>query len=310
MRIVRYRPGRRSLVGALLDDVIVDLTPLISPESESGEQQHAEADLTVRFIRGGPGLLKRAVETIGAIRDRLPRDRAALIADGTISIAADANLAAPVPRPEKLICAWVNYPHARTPRFEQPIFFSKFPSAIIGPGDAILLPDGATQTIVEAELAVVIGKDGKNIDKSAAFDHIFGYTIVNDLTALNWRLEAVLGVMGPYMMGKSIDTFAPMGPCIATRDEVPDPHHLATRYWVNGEHVLEGTTSGMLFDIPTLISYLSRFFALRCGDVIATGSPTNTDPSRKPRPYLAPGDHVRIEIERLGTLENPVGRAG
>lgn len=282
----------------------------------------------VNFLRPGadPSTARVGVLTNGDrvidigqpdIRTLLSAGRVALSRAREIGAAASASgiplselrLLAPLPRPERLICAWVNYPHPGTPQLKQPIFFTKFGSAVIGPGDAIKIPAGVTRSIVEAELAVIIGTAGKNIRPEDAMAHVAGYTIVNDVTALDFKLEEMLGVSGPYMMGKCIDTFAPMGPVLVTSDEIADPHRLRVRYWVNDSLVLDGDTSRMTFDIPTMISYLSRFFALQPGDILSTGSPVNGLPGAAPRPYLAPGDHVRIEIEGVGVLENAVTAA-
>lgn len=239
-------------------------------------------------------------------------DMAALLTEGienlvpnSEGIDADAvRLLAPIANPPKILCAWVNYPNPAVAIMpEVPIFFSKYASAIIGPNDAIELPRIGSDIVVEPELAAVIGKPGKHIAESDALDHVAGYTIVNDVTAFSHRLQILLGSQGPYMMAKSFDTFAPMGPCIATSDEVGDPHSLTQRHWVNGELQTDARSSDMIYRLPYLIAYASGFFALQPGDVILCGSPF---PMAGKPGFLQPGDRVTIEIERIGRLENPV----
>ena len=213
-------------------------------------------------------------------------------------------LLAPIANPPKILCAWVNYPNPAVATMPAvPIFFSKYTSAIIGPGDAIQLPRIGSDIVVEPELAAVIGKPGKHIAEADALDHVAGYTIVNDVTAFSHRLQVLLGSQGPYMMAKSFDTFAPMGPCITTADEVGDPHALAQRHWVNGALETDAHSGDMVYRLPYLISYASGFFGLQTGDVILCGSPFPL--AGKPG-FLQAGDKVAIEIERIGRLENPV----
>jgi len=148
----------------------------------------------------------------------------------------------------------------------------------------------------------VIGKAGREIAEADAMDHVGGYTIVNDVTAFSHRLQVLVGSIGPYMMAKTFDTFAPMGPWLTTADEIPEPHNLQVSQFLNGKLMTHANTREAVFKIPALISYLSNIFELRPGDLILTGSPP---PQGKPT-FLGAGDVVRIEIERLGVLENPV----
>jgi acylpyruvate hydrolase len=239
-------------------------------------------------------------------------DMAQLLAEGLDGLTpageahalASLRLLAPIANPPKILCAWVNYPNPAVATMpEVPIFFSKYASAIIGPGDAIQLPRIGSDIVVEPELAAVIGKPGKHIQEDRALNHVAGYTIVNDVTAFSHRLQVLLGSQGPYMMAKSFDTFAPMGPCIATSDEVGDPHALTQCRWVNGQLETDARSSDMIYRLPYLISYASGFFALQPGDVILCGSPV---PMAGKPGFLKEGDTVAIEIERIGRLENPV----
>lgn len=216
----------------------------------------------------------------------------------------EIKLLAPIQNPPKIICAWVNYPNPAVAKMPPvPIFFSKYASAIIGPYDAIVLPLIGDDIVVEPELAAVIGTGGRHISAERALDHVAGYTIVNDVTAFSHRLQNLLGSQGPYMMAKSFDSFAPMGPAIVTRDEVGDPHMLTTKQYTNGELQTECSTSEMVYKLPELISYVSDFFTLEPGDILLAGSPFPL--SGKPQ-FLQNGDHVRIEISGIGVLENGV----
>jgi len=222
-------------------------------------------------------------------------------------------LEAPIPVPRRnLWCVGRNY-HAHAKELatsvfkdnsanvmEWPIVFTKVPETVIGPTDTVALPGAAIsqQIDYEAELTIVIGRGGKNIARADAMKHIFGYTIVNDVTARDVQMRHQ-----QWDMGKSFDTFCPMGPWIVTADALDG---LATRVrcWVNGELRQDARTENMIFDIPTLIETVSRGITLLPGDLIATGSPAGVGMGFKPPRYLASGDVVRIEIDGLGTLEN------
>lgn len=225
---------------------------------------------------------------------------------------ADLVLDAPLPKPRRnLWCVGRNY-HAHAKELsasvfkdnaaktdEWPIVFTKVPECVVGPYDDVLVPsEVSTQIDYEAELAVVIGKGGKNIARAVAMSHVFGYTVVNDVTARDVQMRH-----GQWDMGKSFDTFCPMGPWIITADEF-DGTKTRVRCWVNGEMRQDGPTENMIFDIPTLIETVSRGITLYPGDVIATGTPAGVGMGMSPPRYLRAGDVVRVEIDRLGTIEN------
>ena len=225
---------------------------------------------------------------------------------------ADVVLDAPLPKPRRnLWCVGRNY-HAHAKELsasvfkdnaaktdEWPIVFTKVPECVVGPYDDVLVPsEVSTQIDYEAELAVVIGKGGKNIARAVAMSHVFGYTVVNDVTARDVQMRH-----GQWDMGKSFDTFCPMGPWIITADEF-DGTKTRVRCWVNGEMRQDGPTENMIFDIPTLIETVSRGITLYPGDVIATGTPAGVGMGMSPPRYLRAGDVVRVEIDRLGTIEN------
>lgn len=222
-------------------------------------------------------------------------------------------LLAPLHKPRRnLFCVGRNYhAHAkelRTSVFKDntgavdswPIVFTKVPESVVGPGAAVRLPGAAisTQIDYEAELTIVIGKGGRNISKADALSHVFGYTIVNDVTARDVQMRHA-----QWDLGKSFDTFCPMGPWLVTADEL-DGSNTRVRCWVNGELRQDASTTDLIFDIPTLIETCSRGITLYPGDLIATGTPAGVGMGMSPPRWLAHGDVVRIEIDGLGVLEN------
>jgi 2-keto-4-pentenoate hydratase/2-oxohepta-3-ene-1,7-dioic acid hydratase in catechol pathway len=214
-------------------------------------------------------------------------------------------LAAPIPRPPKIICIGLNYrDHAaesNMPIPQTPTVFAKFPTAVIAPGEPIVLPKASTQPDYEAEFAVVIGRRGRHIPEDRWLDHVFGYTILNDVSARDFQMAT-----SQWMIGKTFDTFAPFGPAIVTADEIEDPHNLAISLDLNGETMQSSNTSNLIFTVPKLVAYLSSVFTLEPGDIIATGTPGGVGFARKPPRYLLPGDECRVRIEGLGELYNPV----
>jgi len=212
---------------------------------------------------------------------------------------------APVLDPPKIVGVGLNYAdHAReggSPIPETPRTFAKYPNAVLGHREPIVYPRSTQKLDYEVELAVVIGRRGKYIPRDRALEYVGGYTILNDVSARDLQFA------DPNVMrGKAGDGFAPMGPYLVTPDEVGDPHALALETRVNGEVRQSSNTSQFIFDVPYLVSFLSQFFTLAPGDVIATGTPPGVGIHRKPPLLLKPGDTVTMTIERLGTLENPI----
>jgi 2-keto-4-pentenoate hydratase/2-oxohepta-3-ene-1,7-dioic acid hydratase in catechol pathway len=226
-------------------------------------------------------------------------------------------LTAPLPRPRRnIFCVGKNY-HAHAKEFAGsgfdssakaggdiptvPIYFSKVPESVVGPGESIMIvPEVSTAIDYEAELAVVIGAGGKGIKAADAMKHVWGYTIINDVTARDWQSRHM-----QWHLGKSFDTFCPMGPWLVSADEC-DGTKTGVRCYVNGEERQNASTTDLIFDIPTLIETLSAGITLYPGDVIATGTPVGVGIGFKPPKYLKPGDVVRVEIDGIGVLENPV----
>lgn len=287
MQIATYQLDGRRFVGLVSDDR-EQVTPFALPE-------HAAAEGALAIIK-------------------LLADGGALPAPTGQGVPlASVQLLAPIPVPRRnLWCVGRNYhAHARelqTSVFKDndanpeawPIVFTKVPECVVGPFDKVRLPGAAIseQIDYEAELAVVIGKGGKNIARADAMGHVFGYTVVNDVTARDVQMRHQ-----QWDMGKSFDTFCPMGPWIVTADQL-DGTRTRVRCWVNGELRQDGPTDNLIFDIPTLIETISRGITLYPGDIIATGTPAGVGLGMKPPRFLAAGDVVRVEIDGIGAIEN------
>ena len=232
---------------------------------------------------------------------------------GSALAVSSVKLESPLPLPRRNVwCVGRNY-HAHAKELQAsvfkdsnadtqawPIVFTKVPECVVGPHDDVHLPGAAVseQIDYEAELAVIIGQGGKNIRRADAMQHVFGYTVVNDVTARDVQMRHQ-----QWDMGKSFDTFCPMGPWIVTADDI-DGRQTRVRCWVNGELRQDGPTENMIFDIPTLIETISRGITLYPGDIIATGTPAGVGMGLKPPRYIAQGDVIRIEIEGVGSIEN------
>ena len=206
----------------------------------------------------------------------------------------------PSVRPSKLVCVGLNYAkHAEESGMEipkEPVLFFKATSAIVGPNDDVIIPKGSQKTDWEVELAVVIGKKASYVSEADAMDHVAGYVLHNDYSEREFQIER----SGQWVKGKSCDTFAPIGPFIATKDEIKDPNHLDLWLTLNGETMQKSNTSDFVFDISEQISYISQFMTLLPGDIISTGTPFGVGLGLKPQQYLKPGDVVELGIEGLG----------
>lgn len=246
---------------------------------------------TVRgLLAAGPEALakaKRAAEKPGAARAQMKR------------------LLSPIPDPQKIVCVGLNYrDHAHeqnAPIPKEPVIFNKFPTTLIGPGETIVLPPVSHAVDYEAELVVVIGTGGKNIPADRAMEHVAGYTVGHDVSARDWQTGKDAK---QWLLGKSFDTFAPLGPALVTKDEVPDPHALAIEFRLNGETMQSSNTSQLIFRVEQLIEYVTQVFSLTAGDLIFTGTPAGVGFARKPPVFLKDGDRCEVEIAGLGVLEN------
>jgi 2-keto-4-pentenoate hydratase/2-oxohepta-3-ene-1,7-dioic acid hydratase in catechol pathway len=251
-----------------------------------------EWDPLVGLLRAGPGALAKAAESASMVDESL----------------ADVTLLAPLSNPPKVIGIGMNYESHRLeigaePQSE-PTVFGKFASSITGPNDPIVLPAAAPRRVdYEAELAVVLGATGRDVSEADAMSLVAGYMVANDVSARDWQVKKPAG---QWELGKSFDTFLPLGPSLVTADEVEDPHGLRVTCEIAGETLQDGHTGDLIFPIPTLIVYLSRVCTLHPGDLILTGTPGGVGMSRKPPRWLADGDVVRTTVDGLGSLENPV----
>jgi 2-keto-4-pentenoate hydratase/2-oxohepta-3-ene-1,7-dioic acid hydratase in catechol pathway len=293
MRLYTFEHNGAQRIGAEQDGRLVDLVA-----ASSGA---LPGDM-LNFIRGGAAARQAADAALAfaAAPDRRQ----------SLSYALDqVQLLAPLLNPGKILCSGVNYighltenPGATLP--ETPGCFSKLPSAIIGPGAPIVHPTMTRQLDYEVEFAVVLGRRLRKATEQAAFDAIFGYTILHDVSARDIQFKAPQH--NQITLGKNFDTFAPIGPCIVTTDELTDPTNLCLRTWVNGELLQDGSTSEWVFALPYLLAFLSNVMTLEPGDIVTTGTPAGVGVFRNPQVFLKPGDMVALEVEGIGRLENPV----
>ncbi len=319
MRIVTYRHRGALGTGLVASGGVIDLTRALAgfyrrrdhPRASDLAAFTAPPGNVVRLLEGKEAALDDARAALEEIGSRVTAEPDRCRREGLFFGADEVVLGPPVPSPGKIACLWVNYlAHGKevavdTPKTD-PVFFSKFPNVVIGPGEPIVLPRASAQVDYEAELALVIGREAKDVPEARALDHVAGYTILNDVSARDFNLDKVVGAVAPYIIQKTFDTFAPMGPCLVTADEVPDPQRLPIRLWIGDDLLQDGNTDRMVFRIPQIVSYLSGVVTLVPGDVISTGTPPGSGHWRKPPRYLRPGDRVRIEVGNLGVLENPV----
>jgi 2-keto-4-pentenoate hydratase/2-oxohepta-3-ene-1,7-dioic acid hydratase in catechol pathway len=218
---------------------------------------------------------------------------------------SDVRLLAPISNPPRIFAIGLNYrDHAAESKMalpSAPVVFFKLTTAIIGPGDAIVLPKNSTEPDYEAELAFVIGKGGYRIPASAWREHVYGYTIVNDVSARD-----VQRATSQWSLAKSFPTYCPMGPAIVTADEVADPHQLSIALNIDGETLQDSNTRELIFKIPELIEYISSITPLLPGDIVSTGTPSGVGMGRTPQRWLQPGETVTVTIAGLGSLANPI----
>jgi 2-keto-4-pentenoate hydratase/2-oxohepta-3-ene-1,7-dioic acid hydratase in catechol pathway len=305
LRLGTFILNNEERLGALVGEYLVDIS-----------RAHARVNPTapplpgamLPFLQAGEGAWRAAQNLLKRLEE-VP-NRAALermAGSEAIYDPESVRLLAPVPNPSKVIAIGLNYwDHCREQKLEppdRPIIFAKYPTAVIGPGEPIVWDPALTQQVdYEAELAFVVGKRARKVKREEAYDYIFGYMPGNDVSARDLQFSDK-----QWVRGKSLDTFCPLGPYLVSRDEVPDPHNLPIRCYVNGRPLQDSSTSEMIFDIPTLLSFITAAFTLLPGDVVLTGTPDGVGVFRKPQIFLKPGDRVVVEIEGLGRLENPVG---
>ena len=297
MKLVRFSTnGQSPRLGSLQADRVVDLQASVAATLARRGVTRAQEIAAALVPQSTRGFLEGGVATADAV---------ASISELVTVPAASARLHAPITDPSKFICIGLNYKdhadEAGMPYPKEPPIFPKWNTAILDPGEPILRPRGEKTLDWEVELGVVIGKKARYVTKEQALDHVWGYTIVNDASARTFQM-----LTSQWGAGKIPDTLAPVGPYIADRTEIPDPHVLELKTWVNGTLMQNGNTKNLIFDVRYLVSYLSSLITLEPGDLIATGTPAGVGFTRKPPVVLGPGDTVKLEITSLGTLENPV----
>jgi acylpyruvate hydrolase len=283
MRLVTFQHQGQVRLGALVGDSILDLNQA---------NPAIPADIFL-LLTARTSVLETAREVLASA------DAATLLPE------SDVTLLAPLPRPGKILCVGHNYKGhigiGRTELPDYPNIFCKTANTITGHHHPIVVPRVTQQVDYEAELAVIIGKRGRDIPEIEAMDYVAGYSIFNDVSARDYQKRT-----SQWLLGKSFDTFGPLGPALVTVDEVPDPHCLDLELRVNGVPKQRANTRDLIFSVPFLVSYLSQIMTLDPGDIIATGTPAKLPEAADPQRFMEPGDVVEITIEKLGTLRNTV----
>jgi len=303
MRLVTFEAGTAQRLGAVVGERVIDLQAAAAALNARGRGT-AEAGIPADML----GLLRAGDDGLATVRSLLDAvgDAAGADASGYSYDLAIVRLRAPVPAPNKILCIGQNYrdhvleQNAKMP--EKPIIFAKFTNTVIGPGDDIVHPTTTRELDYEAELVVVIGKTGKHIAREQAYEYVAGYMAGHDVTARDLQRGD-----GQWVRAKSQDTFAPLGPYLVTRDQIPDPQALDIKMWANGEVRQDSNTANLIFDVPHLIAFISEGMTLEPGDLIFTGTPPGVGAWRKPEPvFLQPGDETTVEVAGLGRLINRI----
>jgi 2-keto-4-pentenoate hydratase/2-oxohepta-3-ene-1,7-dioic acid hydratase in catechol pathway len=260
----------------------------------------------IDFLELGEELRTYTSKLTNHVNGLLPEHLGELRQRRVLLDATELHVLPPVPVPPKIVCLGLNYrdhaEEAHVPLPDRPLLFSKPSTAVVGPEDFVIYPKISTQLDYEVELATIIGKRGKHIPESNAFDHVAGYTVFNDISARDIQFADK-----QWFRGKSFDTFAPTGPCLVLREQLGDPHNLKIELRVNGEVRQRSTTANMIFKIPQLVAFISNAMTLKPGDIIATGTPAGVGYYARPeRRLLKPGDLMEAEIEGVGVLRNRV----
>lgn len=297
MKLLNYRDGGRPRLGAALGDWVVDLRRV---GRAAGLPRSLPTDVD-GLLAAGPLALQAARQAVEWASVRLDAGKPM---PGLAQPASRVNWLPPVLRPGKLVCVGLNYPPLSLQGYQPPaypVLFHKVATSLAAHRTPIRMPRVSRKLEYEGELAVVIGRAGKHIPQQEALDHVAGYTIANDVGAPDLQQRT-----SQWTSGKMLDTFCPLGPCLTTREDVPEPANLRILTRLNGHAVQDGSTREMVFSVSYLVSYISSLVTLQPGDLILTGSPKRNGEQPDPRLLLKTGDVVRIEIERLGVLENSV----
>lgn len=278
MKLIRFGAAGQEKPGVIVNDTWFDVSHLVDDYNEA-------------FFGG----------------DAIEKLKSDVQKGGLTEVSKSTRLGSPLTRPSKIICVGLNYKdHAKETGAAiptEPILFFKATSAIVGPNDDLIIPKNAKKADWEVELAIVIGKKASYVTEADALNHIAGYVLHNDYSEREFQLER----NGQWVKGKSCDTFAPIGPFVATPDEIADVHNLRLWLTLNGKTMQDGNTSNLIFNVPYMVSYISQFMTLLPGDVITTGTPAGVGLGQKPEPfYLKEGDIVELGIEGLGSSKQHV----
>jgi 2-keto-4-pentenoate hydratase/2-oxohepta-3-ene-1,7-dioic acid hydratase in catechol pathway len=312
LKLVSFTANKKRSIGVLLDHKIIDLIAAckVHQGKLGSDAELIDSSDMVQFLSLGKEGIRTAQRVVDLVESKTSDKKPGKSeVSGLFFELSAVKLHAPVSNPRKMVCLGLNYSdHAKEagkPEPKEPILFSKPPTAIADPEQAILYPGISKKVDYEVELALVIGRKGKDIAIEDAFDFIAGYTVFNDVSARDIQFGD-----GQWFRGKSFDTFAPMGPYLVTKEHVPDPNNLRLGTEVNGEPRQNGTTANMIFRVPYVIAFISQVMTLEPGDIIATGTPAGVGIFAKPEPkLLKPGDIVEAWIENIGALRNPVRKA-
>jgi 2-keto-4-pentenoate hydratase/2-oxohepta-3-ene-1,7-dioic acid hydratase in catechol pathway len=298
MRLYRYQTAEGPQLGIGVGQLIYHAPALYDLAGQRPPDVVLAAD--IKSICAAPD------SVIVFLADFLNQARSLPEPDGKVAVhAEDATLLPPLPNPGKFICIGLNYQdhcdEQNKPRPDHPILFGKYNNAIVGARDNVIKSPATQKLDFEGELGVVIGSGGKGIKRERALDHVFGYTVINDISARDLQKADV-----QFLRAKSQDTFAPMGPCIVTSHEIPDPQALSVRTTLNGTVMQDSTTANMIFPVVELIEFISEGITLEPGDIISTGTPAGVGVHRNPPVLMNPGDVVEVEIGTIGKLRNQI----
>lgn len=313
MKLLSMKTERGNLAGIITGEEVLEVTGFCEIIEGRGEWIDADADMptyhhiegayrdAIDLLKHGPGWPARILEKLEGDPILINQCRE----DGVLVPLARAELNPPVLAPGKILAVGLNYAaHAAEQNSqppESPLIFSKCTTALVGPGDAIRLPRISEKIDYEGELAVVIGKEAKSVAAAGAYDYIAGFTVMNDVTARDLQRRE-----RQWARAKGLDTFAPCGPWLVTKDEIADPHSLDLELRVNGEVRQSSNTADLIFKIPQLIEFISQDLTLRPGDIISTGTPSGVGVYSEPPVFLRDGDRIEITISKVGTLINSV----
>lgn len=294
MRFITFEARGRNYPGVIKGSAVIKLSSLLSLRSFGLADS---SDLMPFIEKADHGTLRLMNEELQSISEKTLEG---MMRSGDAFASGDIRLKAPLLRPPAVFCLGFNYrshaPELKRPIPEVPVIFMKPSKAVVGPDDDVILPKVASRVDYEVELTVVMGKGGRSIQRGEAYSRIFGYTVLNDITARDIQ-QKDFSLARPWLRSKGFDTFAPMGPCIVTQDEIGDPMDLELSLKINGEERQKSRTKEMIFDIPSIVEYVSAFTTLEPGAVIATGTPEKIG-------QLRDGDIVEAFVERIGTLRN------